>query len=171
MRALAMLTILAVAAAARLPAQRPGGMGGMMHGRQMGPTMQGMGMDSMMAPMMRVMMFAPGRLLDQQAVLHLTADQVSRLTTLRDVAQAGHDASATQATAHLREMEQAATAAAPDTVAVRTHFDVAHRLMRDAMWTMVRATVQARGLLSDAQRHQADSLAAHGRAGGMMMQH
>ncbi len=132
------------------------------------------GMDSMMAPMMRAMADAPQHLLRQKDALHLTSDQVTQLTALGDSAKAAHDAAAHQAQKHLGELEQAMQAAAPDTVAVKAHFDAAHQFMGDAMWAMLRAAAQARALLTDAQRSQVDSMAKNPmpmRHGGMGHQH
>jgi hypothetical protein len=156
MKALAWLVVLA-GAAAPLAAQQPAaaGMaqGGMMHGDMMP------GMDSMMAPMMRAMATAPQHLLSQKEALHLTDAQVARLTALGDAAKAAHNAAAQQATMHLGEMEQVMHAAAPDTAAVKHHFEAAHQLMGNAMWTMLRAAAQGRALLTDAQRTQVDAMA------------
>lgn len=183
MKVLTFLATLAIAAAVPLAAQQPdtshrGMMQGMgqMHG-QMGPgaTMQGHmmmeGMDSMMAPMMRVMASTPEHLLTEKTTLHLTAIQVTRLTALADVSKTAHDAAARQAAMHMREFAQVMDAAAPDTSAARPHFEAAHRYMGDAMWAMVTAAAQARALLTDAQRKQVDEMAARPMRGGMMMQH
>jgi len=119
------------------------------------------GMDSMMAPMMRAMAYAPRHLLREKDALHLTADQVTMLTQLADSAKATHDAAAQQAQMHLGEMEQALHAAAPDTAAVKAHFDAAHRYMGDAMWAMLRSAALARADLTDAQRTQVDAMGRH----------
>jgi Spy/CpxP family protein refolding chaperone len=159
MKAMSLLTVATVVLALPLAAQQPRGMGqGMGHGRGMqGEMMQGM--DSMMAPMMRAMAFAPGHLLAQKQALHLTDDQVSQLTALRDAAKSAHDAAAQQAMMHLGELEQTMQAPAPDTSAVKMHLDAAHRLMGDAMWAMMRSAAQARGLLTDFQRGQVQGMA------------
>ncbi|HTT68994.1 MAG TPA: hypothetical protein VMF70_13295 [Gemmatimonadales bacterium] len=157
MRATAWLIFLAAAAtplaAQQHPAPHPMASGGMMRDDMM------RGMDSMMAPVMRVMAYAPEHLLKQKTALHLTADEVTLLTSLGDSAKAAHDAAAGQARMHLGEMEQVMHTAAPDTAAVKAHFDAAHRLMGDAMWAMLRAAAQARALLTDAQRSQVDAMA------------
>jgi hypothetical protein len=140
-----------------LAAQQPGGMGGMKHGQEM-MGMSGM-MDSMMAPMMHAMAFAPEHLLAAKATLRLTSDQETRLTALRDATKPAHDAAAQQAMMHLREMADVMRVAAPDTSAVRHHFDAALRFMGDAHWAMLSAAAQARGMLTDAQRQRADATA------------
>jgi hypothetical protein len=51
-------------------------------------------------------------------------------------------------------------AAAPDTVALRTHFDGAHAAMGRAHLDMLLAAAQARAVLTDAQRRQVDGMHA-----------
>lgn len=174
MKAFSILAVLTAAAlplaAQQAPTQRPAASHPRMtQGRGMQEMMPGM--DSMMVPMMHVMAYTPEHLLREKSTLHLTADQQSELTSLRDAAKAAHDAAAQQAAMHMREMEQVMQAAAPDTAAARTHFDAAHRFMGDAMWAMVRAAAQARPLLTDAQRKQVDDMAARPMPRGGMMQH
>ncbi len=169
--ALAAMTAVPLAAqqtATRRPAApRSGTMQG--HGMMMSDMMPGM--DSMMAPMMHLMAYTPEHLLREKTTLHLTTDQQSELTTLRDAAKAAHDAAAQQSANHMREMEQAMGAATPDTAAVKMHFDAAHRFMGEAMWAMARSAAQAKALLTEAQRKQVDGMQPHGMARGGMMQH
>ncbi|MGD0992969.1 MAG: Spy/CpxP family protein refolding chaperone [Gemmatimonadales bacterium] len=130
--------------------------GGMMGGQMM--DMQGMGMmDSMMAPMMRSMATAPERLLLRKAALHLTDDQVSQLTALRDAAKPARDSAAQMAMMHLREMDDVMHTAAPDTAAVRHHFEAALQYMGQAHMAMLDAAAQARAVLTDDQRKQVDA--------------
>jgi len=133
--------------------------GGMMGGQMM--DMQGMGMmDSMMAPMMHSMATAPERLLVRQAALHLTSDQVSQLTALRDAARPARDSAAQQAMMHLREMDEVMHAAAPDTAAVRHHFEAALQYMGQAHMVTLDAAARARALLTDDQRKEVDTAAS-----------
>jgi Spy/CpxP family protein refolding chaperone len=96
--------------------------------------------------------------------LGLTADQVARLTALRDATTAAQDAAMTEARTHLEELRTAAEAAAPDTAAVKTHFQAAHVAMGRARWLAIRSALEARALLSDPQRTKlkawADSMQA-----------
>jgi len=159
-----MSVVLAASAMLALPlaAQQPGGMMG-------GQGMMGMGMmDSMMAPMMRSMATAPERLLLRKAALHLTSDQVSQLTTLRDAARPVRDSAAQQAMMHLREMDEVMHTAAPDTGAVRHHFEAALRFMGDAHLAMLNAAARSRAVLTDDQRKQVDMMAASRRGRAMM---
>ena len=111
-----------------------------------------MAMQEMMAPMMQVMLYTPQHLLARKDALGLTPDQVSRLTALRAATQAGQDAATSEAETHLHELEQAANAPAPDTGAMKTHFQAAHAAMGKAHWLALASAVQARAILNDAQR-------------------
>jgi len=153
-RSLALLALVG----APLAAQQPG-----MMGRGMMPHM--MQMREMMAPMMRGMAFAPNQLLERKDSLGLTAQQVTRLTTLRDAAKAAHDAAQAEAKAHMDGLAQAFHASAPDTSAVKLHFQAAHAAMGKAHWTMLAAAAQAKALLTDEQRARVDRWAS------MMMEH
>jgi len=146
------LTILALVTAP-LAAQQPG-----MMGRGMMPHM--MQMQEMMAPMMRGMAFAPNHLLERKDSLGLTAQQVTRLTALRDAAKTAHDAAHADAKAHMDGLAQAFQAAAPDTNAVKQHFQAAHAAMGKAHWTMLAAAAQAKAVLTDDQRARVERWAS-----------
>jgi len=142
---------LALLAAAPLAAQEPS--------HQMGPGMMEHRMpmmDEMMAPMMRGMAFAPAHLLERKAALDLTAQQVTRLTAIGDAAKTAHDAAMNEAKTHMQELAQAMKAAAPDSNALKTHFQAAHAAMGRAHWTMLAAAAQARAVLTEGQRGRVD---------------
>ena len=109
-------------------------------------------MEQMMAPMMRAMAFAPDHLLMRKDALGLTPQQVMRLTALRDAAKTAHDAAEADGKAHMGALAQAMQANAPDTGAVRLHFQGAHTAMGKAHFTMLTAAAQAKALLTDEQR-------------------
>ena len=142
-RSLALLAFAAVP----LAAQQPGMMG---RDHQMMPHM--MQMEQMMAPMMSAMAFTPDHLLARKDSLNLTPQQVTRLTALRDAAKTAHDAAAAEAKTHMDALAQAFQGAAPDTAAVKLHFQAAHAAMGKAHWTMLAAATQAKALLTDEQR-------------------
>jgi LTXXQ motif family protein len=123
------------------------------------PIMQQMG-----SAMMRVMLYAPQHLLARKDAIGLTADQVTRLTALRDGAKTARDAAMTDARAHMKELDQSANAALPDTAVLKTHFQAAHAAMGKAHWAMLASAAQARVVLTDAQRTKvqawADSMQA-----------
>jgi len=163
MRTLSLVAAATAVLALPLAAQQ---MGGTMGGGQM----QGMPMmDSMMAPMMRSMATAPERLLLRKNALHLTADQVTQLTALRDAARPARDSAAQQAMMHLNEMNEVMHTAAPDTAAVRMHFEAALRFMGQAHLVMLDAAAAGRALLTDDQRKQLDASSMPRRGRGMMM--
>ena len=125
----------------------------------------GMGMDNnmmsmmreMMAPMMRVIAYEPEHLLARKDSLQLTNDQVTKLTTIQTASKSTHDAAANDMKTHMDELNQAFQTAAPDTNALRMHFDAAHAAMGKAHWAMLSAAAQARAVLTDAQRSKIDS--------------
>ena len=157
-------TLLALAVAAPLAAQQPdsarkptrpmGHMGpGMMQGRMMerhGPMMGHM--SPMMGPMMRGMGYNPEHLLMKKDQLQLTAQQITRLTALRDASKTTHDAAQADAKTHMDALHQVLQANALDTTALRQHFQAAHSAMGNAHFAMLRATAQAKAVLNDAQR-------------------
>lgn len=158
--------ILLACTAVPLVAQQPQAMG---HRHMMGqpcvmgqpcemmPHMQQMGL--MMAPMMRAMAFTPDHLLANKDSLKLTPQQITKLTALRDAAQAAHDASAADVKTHMDAITPAWTAAAPDTAALRSHFQAAHDGMGKAHWAMLAAAAQARSVLTAEQRARVDQWA------------
>jgi hypothetical protein len=161
--------LLALAVAAPLAAQQPdsakpampGGMG--MHG-MMSPMMGQM--MEMMGPMMRTMAFEPDHLLMRKDALELTAQQITRLTALRDAAKTSHDAAHVDLQTHMAAMAQTMKANAPDTTALKQHFQAAQAAMGRAHWAMLSAAAQARAVLTDLQRGRvegwADMMQMHG---------
>jgi LTXXQ motif family protein len=130
--------------AAPLAAQQPGMMGqGMRHMMEM---------EQMMAPMMNAMAFTPDHLLARKDSLSLTPQQVTRLTAIGVAAKAVHDAAHADARAHMDALAQAMLAPAPDTAAVKAHFQAAHAAMGQAHWAMLAAAAQAKAALTDEQR-------------------
>ncbi len=153
-RSLAFLALVG----APLAAQQPGMMGqGMPHMMQM---------EQMMAPMMGAMAFTPDHLLARKDSLGLTPQQVTRLTALRDAAKTAHDAAHAEAMAHMNAIPQAFQPSAPDTAAVKLHFQAAHAAMGKAHWAMLLAAAQAKAVLTDEQRSRVTAWAA-----AMPMQH
>jgi hypothetical protein len=153
---LAAVALVAGPLAAQQPMMGQGPMGQMMMGdhmmQQMGPAM------------MKMMLYTPQHLLARKDALGLTADQVGKLTALRDTTKTAHDVAMAEAQTHMKEMEQAANAPTPDTSALKVHFRAAHNAMGKAHWLVVAASAQARAVLSDGQRTKvqvwADSMQA-----------
>jgi phosphoketolase len=132
---------------APLAGQQPGGMG---RGRMSG--MEGLMMREMGPAMTKMMLYTPQHLLARKDALALSADQVARLMTLRNGTDAARDAAMAEAAAHMKDMDQVANAAQPDTAALKTQFQAAHAAMGKAHWATIAAAAQARVVLSDGQR-------------------
>jgi Spy/CpxP family protein refolding chaperone len=157
---------IALLVAAPLAAQQPDSTKPVMpmhrHGEMGMDPMMGqmmMGMMEMMGPMMRTMAFEPDHLLARKDALELTPQQVTRLTALRDAAKAAHDAAHAGMQTHMAALAQAMKANAPDTAALKQHFQEAHSAMGRAHWAMLSAAAQARAILTDAQRGRVDGWA------------
>ena len=152
-----LLIVIGLATTTPLAAQHPAAP----MGRMMGDPM---GMQEMMEPIAHLMLYTPPHLLARKDALGLTADQVTRLTALRDATSAAQVAAMTEAKTHLEELQGAADAGSPDSGAVKTHFLAAHAAMGRARWLSVKSALEARALLTDAQRTKlkawADSMQA-----------
>jgi hypothetical protein len=155
MKMLGLITLCVFSIAAPLAAQNPHARGAMAHGDMddMMPMMR-----EMMAPMLRIMAYTPQHLLARKDTLKLTADQISKLTTIQNSAKAEHDAAEADFKTHFGAINQGFQTSAPDTSALRPHFDVAHQAMGKAHWAMLAAAAQARAVLTDAQRQKMDAL-------------
>jgi hypothetical protein len=164
-RSLTLLALVGAPLAAQQPAKPDSGMKHRMMAPGMMPHM--MQMQEMMAPMMRTMAFTPDHLLARKDSLGLTAQQVTRLTALRDAVKTAHDAAAADAKAHMDALAQTFQSASPDTAALRLHFQGAHVAMGKAHWTMLSAAAQAKAVLTDDQRARVERWAG----ATMMMEH
>lgn len=134
--------------------------GGMMHDSAMGEAMEGM---------MAGMAGAAEHVLAAKATLHLTADQEGRVTAFRDAARTAHEAALRDAQHHGQELAEVMRAAAPDTTALKAHFNGVLAAMGEAHLAMLRSAALTRAVLTDAQRRQVDSLQTAmgcGRMGG-----
>ena len=99
-----------------------------------------------------VMLFAPDQLLKQSDRLALTADQVSRLTALRDAtAKAANDAHQPGMAAH-QSMDRALKETPGDTTAIRQYFMAHHTAMGNMHWILANAALEARAVLTESQR-------------------
>ncbi len=163
---LGLITITFCCIAAPLAAQDTthGHMGAPPHHRAMGrggymDEMMPM-MREMMAPMIGIMVYEPQLLLARKDSLKLTSDQVSKLTSIQNSSKAAHDTAGAEFKAHFDAVNQAFKTAAPDTVALRPHFDAAHAAMGKAHWAGLVAAAQARAVLTDAQRQKVDTWVA-----------
>jgi len=99
-----------------------------------------------------VMLFAPDQLLKQSDRLALTADQIARLTALRDAAaKAANEAHQPGMAAH-QNLDRALKETPRDTTAIRQFFMAHHMAMGNTHWIMANAALEARAVLTEAQR-------------------
>ena len=132
---------------------RPGGMA-MGQGHAMCQQMDMMDMMDMMGGglLSPILQFAPARLLSHAEHLGLTADQVARLTALRDAtATAVEQAHAPAMAAHMK-LDQAFKEAPQDTVPIRQYFMAHQTAMSNTQWIRANAALQARAILTPEQR-------------------
>ena len=155
---LSFVLLAAVPVAAQVPGPQP----------PMAMPMMGM-MQEMMGPMHRSMAFNPAGLLERAEVLGLTQQQSTRLTQIRDAVKAAHDAAHNDAMQHGTALGKALAAPAPDTAQVRAHFAGHHDAMGRAHLVMLQASIQAKAVLTEAQRARvegwADAMEMHQRMG------
>ena len=140
-----------------LAAQQPGKPDSVRHqmmgpGPRSGMTMERSMMGHMGPAMMKRMLYTPQHLLARKDALGLSADQVARLTALREGAKSAHDGAMADARRHMQAMEQAMDAPTPDTTGLKGHFQAVHAAMGKAHWAMLASAAQARAVLNDAQR-------------------
>ncbi len=137
---------------ARLAAQESQGAGSM--------GMKGMNMTSD-CPMMTAEMRGPAAALDARVALHLSAAQVSQLTTVKARLDQQHKAAMDSMQALHWQINALATAPQVDESGVRAAFDRMGQLHGDIGFEMFRAQREVAGILT---AQQGDSLAAVGRA-------
>jgi Spy/CpxP family protein refolding chaperone len=144
--------------------------GGMMGGGMMAGWMTyGMGMDSTMAgSMMRNMAFMPQHLLAERESLKLTPAQVTRLESIEQAMQSAHQAMWQQAQPHMRAMTSLMGGSSPDSASLKSNFEAASAAMTAAHWAVVNAAVQARAVLTEAQRREVEASSAAWASGSMM---
>ena len=119
---------------------------GMMSGTMMDMMSQGMMMD------MTVMAFQPGTLLHSASDLGLSADQIARIDSLGSEAQEAHGEHAQAAMAARDRASSALQGDAPDLNGYSEAFTEAARHMALAHVVMARTAIEARAVLTPAQR-------------------
>ena len=149
------LVLLAISAvAAPLAAQEKS----MQHKEEMGEMMGGLGILKTFQP------FAPDVLLKHSEHLKLTADQITRLTRLRDQsALAVKEAHQAAHEAHMN-LNQTLKSTPDDTTALRRYFLEHHNGEGTMQWLRVSAALQARAVLTAEQRGTLESMAKEGKA-------
>ena len=91
--------------------------------------------------------------------LGLTDQQVSRITAIRDAAKTTHDAAQADVKTHMQALQQTMQASAPDTTALRQHFQAMHTAMGNGHFAMLKSAAQAKAVLTDAQRGRVEGWA------------
>lgn len=123
--------------------------------------MAGMGsmmeMMEMMGAMSRVMAYTPPRLLERKRDLRLTQEQEARLAQIQQAARPERDDARTSADQHGRMFQEALNASAPDSSSVVAHFESMHAAMGVMHRAELRAALEARSVLTEAQRRQVDA--------------
>ena len=132
-------------------------------------TMDAMSMmDSMMAPMRWMDAFAPERLLERARDLGLTPEQETSLLQLGQDSRDEHDSAHAAAREHLRRLSAVLDSSASDVPLAGVHFAGMLAAMGQAHGIELRVALQAKALLTDAQRRQVNAwrvvsdAAAHG---------
>jgi Spy/CpxP family protein refolding chaperone len=117
------------------------------------------------APGSAVRMFNPTMLLERRDMLNLTADQVTRLSTLESELRAAHEKSEADARPHREQLESLLRQAAPDVGQVRTHAQAVMNAQQAAQLAGLTAAVQARAALTAEQRGRVQGWADNRRFG------
>lgn len=153
---LAATTILALVAAPVL-AQQPGmGMG---QGGMMGGGMQMRGGDQPMGPLTSLFgKYAPAAVLAMKDHLSLTGEQEAKLTALVEAEKAAVTAAHHPAHAAHMELRKLEGAEAPDTAAMRPFFLAHHGAEGNMQWIRVTFAIQAKALLTAAQRSHVEQM-------------
>jgi Spy/CpxP family protein refolding chaperone len=166
-----MLTLaLTVAVALPAAAQRPdttrmrmgGQHQGMQHNQPGAEGMRGMGGQGMQGGMgetMGMMMggaapFAPAKLLDRREQLGLSDEQVTKLTELDQATTAAADQAHQPAHAAMQTLRAELAQPAPDTAKVHAYLNAHDTAMGNVMWLRIKAALEAKTLLTEAQREQ-----------------
>ncbi|HEX9894815.1 MAG TPA: periplasmic heavy metal sensor [Gemmatimonadales bacterium] len=126
---------------------------------------QGMGQGMMGGGILKsIMPFAPDALLKHGDHLGLTADQVAKLTQLRDQSAAAIKEGHQPAHAAHMSLNQALTDTPDDTTAIREFFLAHHTAEGNMEWIRASAAFQARAVLTAEQRTMVESMAKQAKA-------
>jgi len=163
---LALALAFAVPAAAQKPDTTRMRMGGQHRGMQpgtparqgmrgMGQGMGGQGMGEMMGMMLGgTASFAPAKLLAQREQPGLSDEQVARLKELEETTSRAADQAHQPAHAAMQTLRAELALAEPDTVKVHAYLNAHDAAMGNVMWIRVKAMLEAKALLTEAQRQQ-----------------
>ncbi|MBI4501352.1 MAG: hypothetical protein HY700_09345 [Gemmatimonadetes bacterium] len=99
-----------------------------------------------------MMAFSPTVLLERRQVLNLTADQVTRLSTLENDLKAAHEKAQTDAKPHREELEKLWQQPTPDVAQLRTHAQALMQVEQTVRLSALTTTAQAKAILTPEQR-------------------
>jgi len=115
-------------------------------------------------------MFSPTVLLERREVLNLSADQVSRLSTLENDFKAAREKAQADAKPHREELEKLWQQPTPDVTQLRTHAQALMQVQQGVHLTAITTMAQAKAILTPEQRGRVQGWAdARGRMRGMML--
>ena len=98
------------------------------------------------------MSFDPSRLLARKDALALSAQQVAQLTALENDAKPRLTAAARQIKTERAAIAAGLSAAAPDTVQLKRHYEALQTAAGNAHWARVSTSLKARAVLTAEQR-------------------
>jgi hypothetical protein len=125
-------------------------MGGMQGGMQMGGGLPG--------PLRSLVPYAPDHVLKMKEMLDLTADQEKQLTALSDWAKQAGDEAHAPAEASMKSLNAELAKPEPNKASLQA-FLVAHATaMGNMQWVRADAAMQAKALLSEAQRKHVEEM-------------
>lgn len=96
--------------------------------------------------------FDPARLLDRKEALGLSAQQVEQLTALEQGARTGMTSAIQQIRTERAAIAAGLKATDPDTVQLKRHYEALQTAAGNAHWTRLSMSLQARAVLTEAQR-------------------
>src|SRR2546425_3909172 len=117
-----------------------------------GPPLGGEGMERRGLPGFPLGTFSPTMLLERREALGLSADQVTRLSTLENEARQAREKAETDAKPHREELEKVWQQPAPDPAQIRTHFQAMTQAMQPAQLSALTTAAQAKAVLTPEQR-------------------
>lgn len=104
--------------------------------------------------------FDPARLLARKATLGLSAGQMSQLTALAAGARSGRASARQQMQSERAAIAAGLRAESPDTTQLKRHFAALHAATGTARWSRISVALQARAVLTAAQRDKVRGWAA-----------
>jgi Spy/CpxP family protein refolding chaperone len=115
-------------------------------------------------------MFSPTALLERREVLNLSADQVSRLSSLENDFKTAREKAQADGKPHREELQKLWQQSAPDVTQLRTHAQALMQVQQSVQLAAITTMAQAKAVLTPEQRGRVQGWAdSQGRIRGMMM--